>query len=89
MNALQEQVAKAASIHRPKEAIRLYLQLAERLVQLRGRENYAQAAVYLRAVREIYLRLGEPQAWQAAIANLRDQHRNLPALRDELDRAGL
>lgn len=86
---LQEQVARAAIIQRPRQAIQLYLQLIEQLVKLRGRGNYAQAIVHLRTVREIYLRLGEAQAWQAVIARLRDLHRKLPALQDELDRAGL
>jgi len=67
----------------------LYIQLVESLIRQRGRDNYAQAAGYLRPVREAYLRLGEPHTWQALIANLREQHRNLPALRDELTRAGL
>jgi uncharacterized Zn finger protein len=86
---LQVEVAQAASEQRPKESIRLYIQLVESLIRQRGRDNYAQAAGYLRPVREAYLRLGEPQTWQALIANLREQHRNLPALRDELTRAGL
>ena len=86
---LQVEVARAASEQRPKESIRLYIQLVESLIRQRGRDNYAQAAGYLRPVREAYLRLGEPHTWQALIANLREQHRNLPALRDELTRAGL
>ena len=85
---LQVEVAQAAGEQRPKESIRLYLQLVERLIRQRGRNNYAQAAGYLRSVREAFFRLGESQTWDALIANLREQHRNLPALRDELNRAG-
>jgi len=59
------------------------------LIAQRGRENYALAAGYLRSVRDAYLHLGEPHTWQALIANLREQHRNLPALKDEFNRAGL
>ena len=86
---LQVKVARAAGEKRPKEAIRLYMQVVESLIQQRGRGNYAQAAGYLRPVREAYLRLGEPQTWETLIADLREQHRNLPALREELARAGL
>jgi len=86
---LQVKVAQAASEQRPKESIRLYTQLAESLIGRRGRENYARAADYLRLVQAIYLRIGESRSWQAQIANLREQHRNLPALKDELKRAGL
>ena len=85
---LQVDVAQAAGEQKPKESIRLYLQLVERLIRQRGRNNYAQAIGYLRPVREAYLHLGESQTWDALIANLREQHRNLPALRDELNRAG-
>lgn len=88
-SALQIRVALAASEQRPKESIRLYMQMIEHLIAQRGRENYAQAAGYLRSVRDAYLRLGEPHTWQALIANLREQHRNLPALKDEFNRAGL
>ena len=82
-------MAQAASKQRSKESIRLYVQLAENLIRQRGRDNYVQAAGYLLPVREAYLRLGEPQTWQALIANLREEYRNLPALREELNRAGL
>jgi len=85
---LQVEVAQAASKQRPKESIRLFLQIVESLIRQRGRHNYIQAARYLFPVREAYLRLGEPQSWEALIANLHEQHRNLPALRDELNRAG-
>ena len=86
---LQVKVAQAASEKRPKEAIRLYMQVVESLIGQRGRNNYAQAAGYLRLVREAYLRLGELHTWEMLIANLREKYRNLPALREELDRAGL
>ncbi|MBM4427460.1 MAG: hypothetical protein FJ031_09500 [Chloroflexi bacterium] len=88
-SALQLRVAQAAGEQRPKESIRLYMQLIEPLIAQRGRENYAQAARHLRSVRDTYLRLGEPHTWQALIAHLREQHRNLPALKDELNRAKL
>jgi uncharacterized Zn finger protein len=88
-STLQVEVAQAASEKRPKEAIRLYMQVVESLIQQRSRENYAQAAGYLKSVCGAYLRLGESQTWERLIADLREQHRNLPALREELDRAGL
>jgi uncharacterized Zn finger protein len=89
-STLQLEVAQAAGEQRPRESIRLYMQLVESLIGQRGRNNYAQAAGYLRPVREAYLRLGElHNTWETLIANLREKYRNLPALREELDRAGL
>jgi len=67
----------------------LYKQLVESLIAQRGRQNYAQAADPLRSVMDAYIRLGEPQAWQALITKLHEQHNNLPALNDELKPAGL
>ena len=87
--SLQVEVAQAANEQRPRESIRLYMQLANNLITQRGRDNYAQAAAHLRLVREAYLRLDEPQTWQALIKNLREEYRSLPALKDELNRAGL
>jgi uncharacterized Zn finger protein len=49
---------------------------------------YVQAAGYLQPVHEAYLRLGESHTWEMLIVDLREMYRNLPALREELDRAG-
>ena len=87
--SLQSAVAEAAREDRPREAIRLYLQFVQSLIGARGRGNYAQAAAYLKQVKELYHRMGEPHRWEGLIAELREAHRNLPALQDELNRARL
>ena len=88
-SSLALKVAGAAENDRPKEAIRLYFQEAERLIKMRGRGNYATAIEYLIKVRNQYKRLGEQKSWEALIVDLRERHRRLPALQDELDKAGL
>jgi len=88
-NTLAMEVAQAAEESRPREAIRLYLEEVERLIAGRGRGNYAQAADYLLRVRAVYGRMGEEEAWQRLIANLREKHRRLPAMKDEFTQAGL
>jgi hypothetical protein len=40
-------------------------------------------------VRDLYRDLGEQSAWQALIADLRERHRSLRALKEELAKAGL
>jgi uncharacterized Zn finger protein len=82
-------VARAAEESRPREAIRIYVKRVERLIAARGRGNYAEAAGYLVRVRDLYQRLGEGATWPAFIADLRDRNRRLPALQDELNKAGL
>ena len=86
---LIDEVARAAEGPRPREAIRLYERRVERLIELRGRENYREACRKLTRMRELYRRLGEDEAWEGYIAALRERNRKLPALQDELAKAGL
>jgi len=83
------EVARAAEETRPREAIELYRQYAERLIALRGRQNYQAACKYLATMRTLYDKLGEHEAWISYIAALREQNRALRALKEELARAGL
>ncbi len=82
-------VAAAAEEMNPREALELYRQYAERLIAMRGRQNYQQAIEYLKRVRTLYERLGEREAWTTYIATLREHNRNLRALKEELANAGL
>jgi len=86
---LSLRVAQAAEETRPRAALHLYQRQAEGLIRIRGRANYATAAYLLIRVRDLYRRLGEPEAWDAYVADLREQNRRLRALKEELDRAGL
>ncbi len=83
------EVARAAEETRPREAIELYQQYAERLIALRERKNYQAACTYLIKVRALYEKLDEDEAWTSYITALREQNRNLRALKEELANAGL
>src|SRR3989440_3358480 len=83
------EVARAAEETRPREAIELYRQYAERLIALRDRKNYQAACKYLAKMRALYEKLGESDAWTSYITALREQNRNLRALKEELANAGL
>jgi tetratricopeptide (TPR) repeat protein len=87
--SLQIIVAKAAEETRPERAIQLYLDRIKRLIEIRGRDHYAEAANYLKIVQEIYKRLEQQEYWQSLIASLRQENRNLPAFQDELKKAKL
>jgi hypothetical protein len=82
-------VARAAEATRPREAIQLYQQRAERLIAQRDRKNYQAACTYLTKMRSLYEKLGEQGTWTRYMATLREQHRNLRALKEELTNAGL
>ncbi len=83
------EVAKAAEETRPHEAIELYRQYAERFIAMRDRKNYRTACTYLVKVRALYEKLGEGETWTSYITVLREQNRNLRALKEELAAAGL
>ena len=89
VRSLSIQVARAAEEARPEAAIGLYMQHVEVLIRARGRGSYAQAAGYLQRVRAMLVRLGAGEEWTRLIAALRDHHRRLRALQDELNKAGL
>lgn len=86
---LSLEVAAAAATKRPEAAIRLYLEQAERLIGARDRKNYAAAARLLKEVKRIHESTNQIDAWHSLVQSIRDQYRNLPAMQDEFNRAGL
>lgn len=89
MSGLRRQVAQAVEHSHPREALRQYLLLAEDLIEQRSRGSYAEAARALQHVRRLYQHLGESDSWLALVAGLYHEYRRLPALQDEMRRAGL
>jgi uncharacterized Zn finger protein len=83
------EVARAAEETRPHAAIELYRQFAERLIAMRDRKHYQLACTYLVKMRTLYEKLGEGEAWTSYVTALREQNRNLRALKEELANAGL
>ena len=88
-HGLHLEVARAAKKQYPQESIRIFEQEAERFINDRNRGSYSQAAVCLREIRDIYRQLNETQAWQNLITGVRDRHKRLPALQDELNQLKL
>jgi len=86
---LRLHVAQKSDKQRPEKAIPVYLDAAEKLIAQQGRKNYAAAAVHLRRARDLFSNIKRSDEWQTTIADLRQRHRNLPALQDELRKAGL
>jgi catechol 2,3-dioxygenase-like lactoylglutathione lyase family enzyme len=83
------EVARAAEETRPRDAIVLYQQYAERLIAQRQRKYYQESCKYLAKMRALYEKLGDTEAWTSYIADLREKNRNLRALKEELANAGL
>jgi tetratricopeptide (TPR) repeat protein len=86
---LRRQVAQAVEGQRPREAIRQYLLLTEALIEKRSRGSYAEAALLLQRIRRLYQALGEEDRSEIIIQSLRSEYERVPALMDEMRRAGL
>ncbi len=82
-------VARAAEETHPQASIEIYQRYVKRLIDLRGRENYHIACQYLLSVRRLYQKLGKDDVWTNYIMELREQNRNLPALKDEMAKVKL
>ena len=83
------EVAQAAEQNYPQEAIEIYQRYVETLIEWRGRERYHTACKYLTSARKLFQKIGKNDLWSEYIARLREQNRNLPALKDEMAKAKL
>jgi len=82
-------VAQAAEREFPEKAIGIYTRLADGLIAQRNRGSYSQAAQHLAAIRRVMVEQGQEAGWRERIAALREEHKRLRALQDELNQAGL
>ena len=86
---LMTRVAEAASATRPQAALDIYRRQVEGLIAARGRGNYRVACAHLTRIRDLYRNLSEEPGWLAYVGEFKERHRRLPALREELNNAGL
>jgi uncharacterized Zn finger protein len=83
------EVAETAEKDYPQEACNIYKQRAEAAIEERSRASYHRAAEYLKRAQDLSLRLDEDTEWSDYIDLLRQMYKHLPALQDELRKAGL
>lgn len=86
---LDLEVAQATLSTHPQKALPVLSQYVYRYINQRNRTSYAEAAQLLVKMRVLYKQLNDEAGWTKLIAQLRDEFRRLPALQDELRRAGL
>ncbi|HEU0115291.1 MAG TPA: SWIM zinc finger family protein, partial [Thermomicrobiales bacterium] len=84
-SGLETRVAEAAETNDPEAAVRIYRRMADREIEARQRTHYQQAAAYLARVKQILANAGRAEQWTTDIAALRQNHKALRALREELD----
>lgn len=84
------EVAERSRFALPDCAVTVYVDQAQRYIALRTRDDYATAAEYLAVARELYLdHLQDKETWEELIEEIKTENRRLPALQDELRKAGL
>jgi len=86
---LRMRVAQAAEKDYPREAAKIYLERVEREIDGRTRDSYRTAGSYLKKAKPSFIKLHGLAAWTEYLESLREAHKNLPALQDELRKAGL
>ncbi len=67
----------------------LYCQRAERLITQRGRDNYRAACGLFKKARDLLVRGGQEVIWVRYVSRVRERHRLLRALQEELNAAGM
>jgi len=82
-------VAQASHHVMPEQAIPVYIKHARKAIANRNRDQYAVAASLLATVQKMYDQLDEIEKWEQLITDIRTEFKNLPALKDELKKAGL
>lgn len=87
--SLELKVAAAAEASRPEAAIDIYRRAAERRIEHRNRGGYREACGLLAKVKELQRGLARGATWDAYVADLRQRHKSLRALMQELETAGL
>lgn len=83
------EVAKAAEQSHPETALKIYRNEVESLIAIRGRQNYQDACEYLTKIRQLLTKSGPTNDWDTYMTRLRDRHRSLRALLEELKNARL
>ena len=77
-------MAQAAEAELPEQLLRRYRSLADRDIGYRNRTNDVHAAGYLVRSKAILRRLGRRAEWRTLSAALREKHKRLRTLREEL-----
>lgn len=85
----RSQVARAAEKEYPKEAIRIYQELAESAISRRSRGAYQEAIGYLKRAKGVAEKSGGQATWQNDLQTLRARYPTLRALQEELNKARL
>ena len=89
INLLQKYEKELLSIY-PEDYLKKYLSKIDKLISLRGRENYKTAIGYLKGIKKIYKSvLCQAEKWDKYIHSLKNSNKMLRAFQEELKDAGI
>lgn len=82
-------VFDAITVHDPIRLVPILQQFAEKSIAAKNRSSYQRATQWLTELKSVYGRMNQTDEWNQYLRSLRDTHRRLPALQDELLKAKL
>lgn len=89
ISATVRQLFEVMKHHDPKRLVPIFRQYVQRRIAEKNRKSYQKAAEWLEELKAVYLLLEQAGAWNDYLQELRENHRRLPALQDEITRAKL
>jgi hypothetical protein len=75
--------------HDPQRLVPIFCQYVEKNVAEKHRKSYQRAAEWLVKLKSLYALLDQDETWNTYLYDIRENHRRLPALKDEIAKAGL
>ena len=75
--------------HDPGQLVPILRQYTEKRIAEKNRTSYQRAAVWLTELKSVYLLLDQTSAWTVYLRDIKENHRRLPALQDEITKAKL
>ena len=80
---------KVIKQHDPIRLVPLLRQFAENRISEKKRTSYQRATEWLTELKSVYHLLGQTEQWNRCLREVRESHRRLPALQDEIAKAKL
>ncbi len=89
LSASARQLFETIKQHDPGRLVSVLRQYAEKRIAEKNRKSYQQAVEWLSELKSVYHLLDQTAAWTVYLGQLRENHRRLPALQDEIVKAKL
>lgn len=89
LSSAERQLFDAMKLHDPGRLIPILQQFVEKGISEKKRSSYQRAVQWLVELKSVYGLVNESEEWTQYLWKIRDHHRRLPALQDEMNHAKL